>query len=221
MIKTFTWTRPDEPYKTAATGTRTIDITYKGGRYLLVEVDPREGTGSMIRESDNLNDPELDRSQFKPNQFTYVLVDADELPGLACSLTLNYTHADPNDWTETLTDADGNTFTWEHIYDETTGLIEHETTGVNGGYKYNSSTGQWEGPEYRTHMVAREDALEGWARQATELQNALDSASEKGLTEGQIAEITTYKEFLESIPTKYAGIDHWKIPFELNWPEFT
>lgn len=220
MIKTFTWTRPDEPYKTAATGTRTIEVTYKGPRYLLVEVDPREGTGSLVRAAEDPADPELSTEQFRNNQWTYVLVDADESPALASALTLNYTHPDPNDWSETVTDADGETSTWEHNYDETTGLIEHETVGVNGGFTYNSSTGQWQGPEYRTHMVERQDALDGWARQAQDLATVLSEAEGRGLTQDQIDDITAYKEFLESIPTKYADVDHWKIPFTLDWPDF-
>ena len=221
MIKTFTWTRPDEPYKTAATGTRTIEITYKGTKYHLVEVEKRTGTGAIVGSADDLNDSALSKDRFPDKEkYEYVIIDADTMPGLASALTLSYTHPDPNDWTETLTDADGETFTWEHNYDETTGLIEHETTGVNGGYVFNVSTQSWEGPEFRTHMTDPTETLAGWAAQAQELQTALDNAENLELTDAQIAEITAYKNFLESIPVKYAGIDHWKIPFTLDWPEF-
>lgn len=217
MNKTFTWTRPDEPLKTDATGTRTIEITYTGPRYLLVELDPAQGTGTAIRMSDDADDPVLDASSMSHNQWEYVVVDAEDHPALACELTLQYTHEDPNDWSETLTDADGESFTWEFTYDETTGVISYETDGVHGGYKYNFILQEWVGPTYMTHDLSEEGWNEGRLRQISVLQSALDKGN---LTDEQTAEVTAYKEWLEDVPRKYAGIDHYKIPFDLPWPTY-
>lgn len=215
MNKTFTWTRPDEPNKADATGSRTIDITYTGFRYLLVELDPKLGTGAAIRMSDDINDPMLDASSMTHNQWEYVVVDAEQHPALACALTQEYTHEDPNDWSETLTDADGNTFTWEHSYNETTGVIDEETDGLHGGYKYNFVTQQWTGPTYQIHSLSQDEWLEGMQSQIVALQAALDRGT---LTEDQTQEVTAYKAWLEDAPRLYDGIDHWKIPFDLPWP---
>lgn len=219
MEKTFTWNRPDEPYVNSSTGTRTIDITYTGPRYLLVELDPKLGTGSCIRSSEDENDPILDASNLAHNQWEYVIVDAEELPALACSLTLAYKHPDPNDWTETLTDADGEEFVFEHTYDETTGVIDHETAGLNGGYTYNFNLKTWEGPEYREHMVSATDFENGRLDMISQMQNRLDNKETLGYTAEQIESITNYKEYLESVPTKYADIPHWKLPSLIDYPE--
>lgn len=217
MNKTFTWTRPDEPNKPEATGVRTIDITYTGPRYLLVELDPASGKGTAIRSSEDENDPILDASSLAHNQWEYVVVDAETQTALACDLTQQYTHEDPNDWEETLTDADGEDFVFSVTYDEDTGLIAYETDGLCGGYTYNFVNQEWDGPVFLTHDLSNEGFEEVRLKQISVMQEALDRGN---LTEDQTSEVTTYKAWLEDIPRKYAGIDHWKIPYDLPYPTF-
>jgi hypothetical protein len=62
----------------------------------------------------------------------------------------------------------------------------------------------------RTHAVTRQSFMDS-------IQSQVDGLSET-IAEGKLnpdrqAEAQAYVDFLKEVPTKYANIDHWKIPF--------
>lgn len=211
MIKTFTWTRPDQPYYTTTELNRTIEVTYNGPRYWLIEYDPVDGICRCANGGSSLDDPALDHSAFAANEWEYVVVDANDeaITPIVAYLTDMYTHPDPTDHTETFEDADGNEYTYSHTYDETTGLLTHDCWATS--VTYNAETKQFNGPLFRTHVNSKEETFRLWKEQAAELRRKCDT-NEEDWTDAEIAEVREWADHLEDIPRRFADIDHWKIP---------
>ena len=79
------------------------------------------------------SDPSADDPRFRPwnrapDVYDYIVMDANESDDMAmrCAfITDEYTHPDVADYPEEITDADGDTYTWEHVYEGGTGMLAH------------------------------------------------------------------------------------------------
>ena len=72
-------------------------------------------------------------------------------------------------------------------------------------------------PEFRGHAITRDSFNETITNQID--QCTAELARDDVYTDDEKVAITTYKTFLEGISTKYAAVDHWKIPFP-QFPDF-
>ena len=70
--------------------------------------------------------------------------------------------------------------------------------------------GAYVGPDFRAHAVSRESFLETVPNQSAMIQAEIDSGK---YTAEKVTELNAYKTWLENVPTKYADVKHWKIPF--------
>ena len=152
MNKTFTVTYADEPYKTATTKGNTFECTYIGPRWI-----PSTGPQRRrpVREAGRSDDPEmipLDATGYEPDEYDYIVMDANESDEMAmrCAfITDEYTHPDVADYTEEVTDADGDKYTWTHVYEGTTGMLAHIYVGDSPLYNHETKT--WRNPVLREH----------------------------------------------------------------------
>ena len=74
----------------------------------------------------------LDATGYEPDEYDYIVMDANESDEMAmrCAfITDEYTHPDVADYTEEVTDADGDKYTWTHVYEGTTGMLAHIYVG--------------------------------------------------------------------------------------------
>jgi len=217
MNKTFTVTYADEPYKTTTANGNTFECTYVGPRWILAQVDRDDDQVREAGRSDSsADDVALDPSGYEPDVYDYIVMDANESDDMAmrCAfITDEYTHPDVADYSEEITDADGDTYTWEHVYEGGTGMLAH--IYVSDSLLYNHETRTWTNPTLRTHNNSRELTLQTWADQAAGIRRALssDGDAHNNFTDAERTTLGNHATWLESIPTKYANIDHWKIPY--------
>ena len=71
-------------------------------------------------------------------------------------------------------------------------------------------------PRFRVHALTRESFMQSMQQQVTYMNNALENND--SLSDEVRGQLETYIAFLENIPTKYAAVKHWKIPFPLQVP---
>lgn len=212
MKKNFTFTLPDEPYKVTTAKNQTVNCTYIGPRYLCLCIE--EGT-HMVRNvetmADNLADIQLETHVEEGHYF--VIMDAVENPLEASYLNHYYTHEPVENYSETLTDADGVEFTFEFDYADT-GVIGQVT--YFGTLKY-LGPNKYEGPHYRQHANTREETLKNWEQFATTIDQSLANPA-NDYTDEERTKLQGHADWLKSIRTRYANIDHWKVPFKTNIP---
>ena len=217
MNRTFTVTYADEPYKTTTADGNTFECTYTGPRWILGQVDRDDDQVREAGRSDeSASDPAVDPSGYEPDEYDYILMDAaesDAMTARCAYITDDYTHPDVADYTETVTDADGTETTFTHVYEGTTGMLAHIYMGDS--LLYNHETSTWTDPTLRTHNNTREDTLATWAAQAAGIRRAISSDGDayNNLTTAEKTTLGNHATWLESIPVKYAGINHWKIPY--------
>ena len=65
------------------------------------------------------------------------------------------------------------------------------------------------------HNNSREDTLKTWADMAAGIRRALstDGEAHNNLTDAEKKTLGDHATWLESIPVKYADVNHWKIPY--------
>jgi len=217
MNKTFTVTYADEPYKTTTAKGNTFECTYTGPRWILAQVDRDDDQVREAGRSDSsASDPAVDPAGYEPDEYDYILLDAgasDAMAARCAYMTDDYTHPDVDDYTETVTDADGTATTFTHVYEGTTGMLAHIYMGDS--LLYNHETSTWTDPTLRTHNNTREDTLATWAAQAAGIRRAIssDGDAHNNLTSAEKTTLGNHATWLESIPVKYSGINHWKIPY--------
>lgn len=218
MRKTFTWTRPDQPYHTTTDSNLTIEVTYLGPRYLMLQVDRDDHECHISFLSDDLTDDGLDVALRPTNdEFHYVVLDADEYPHIAAFLTDDYEHEDLSDYEETFTDADGDEHTYTHVYDGTSNIINHDCWPTSVTWDPESRT--FAGPVFRTHANTLEVTLEAITAQAEGIEEALADET-KVFTDADRTELSEYAAELRDMSRKYAGIDHWKWEFRDSFPAY-
>ena len=147
------------------------------------------------------------RSFFEPFPWFWAIA-------LAISANLSAKFSGRNaDYSEEITDADGDKYTWTHVYEGTTGMLAHIYVGDSLLYNHESKT--WRDPVLREHNNSREDTLKTWADMAAGIRRALstDGEAHNNLTDAEKKTLGDHATWLESIPVKYADVNHWKIPY--------
>lgn len=217
MNKTFTVTYADEPYKTTTAKGNTFQCTYTGPRWILGQVDRDDDQVREAGRSDSSSaDPAIDPAGYEPDDYDYIVMDAAESDAMAmrCAfITDDYTHPDVDDYSEEITDATGAKYTWEHVYEGTTGMLPH--IYVSDSLLYNHETSTWTDPVLREHNNTRAETLATWKRMAEGIRRAIssDGDAHNNLTTAEKKTLADHATWLESIPVRYADINHWKIEY--------
>ena len=145
---------------------------------------------------------------------TSTVIDADSDTLVAAYLTNAYETGEVADYSEDLgtTDANGDAETWEYVWNDN-GVIHQIYLQGTAKFENNAVVA----PEFRAHAITRDSFNETITNQIAQCTEEL--ARDDVYTDDEKAAITTYKTFLEGISTKYAAVDHWKIPFP-QFPDF-
>ena len=207
--KAFNIKIPNQPYVDDFSDHKEQAAVYNGDRYIKFQYHASTGhIVNVIGNGDTEEEMVANEGPLMEDHLPAVL-DADAAPLHAALITRQYTAGDVADYTENLgtTDAEGNAETWEHYWNDGTGLLSQI---------YNIESMKWESnaivmPEFKTHGITRESFLEGITQQIAACTTEL--ARSDVYSDGETAEITAYKTTLEGIEAKYDGVDHWKIPF--------
>lgn len=203
MEKAFVTVLPDEPYKTTTKLNKTVNCVYDGPRYLLLKFNDKDGTLFCVeRALESLED--LETFKYNEEGFFQVVLDADVNTWEAAYLTRNYTHDEVVDHEETLPTGEK----WIYHYDDYKSAV-NQPFYVND-LKYNNATKTYIRPRYRVHAVATSDFLASVEANLSTFERAcLDNR----YSADKMAKIVAHRDFLKSITTRYAGVDHWKITF--------
>ena len=77
------------------------------------------------------------------------------------------------------------------------------------------TAGSFVKPQMRTHALTRQMFLDSLGPLADGLQANLDAdTADPKYTAAQRQAVVDHKAYVDNIPTKYAAVDHWKIPFK-------
>jgi hypothetical protein len=205
MRKAFTTIMPDEPYKTTTSKNITVDCIYTGKRYMLVRMNNDGTMFALERQEDTLEALEkfkLTAEQLAAEKHFQVVLDAEINTWEAAHLTHDYEHSSVPNPTFTLPTGE----TWTYHYDDNNGALS-QPYYVND-MRYDRATNTWIRPRYRIHALTKDSF---WSGQADQLKIFEDAASSSAYLPEQLAKIKEYRDWLKSAPTKYAGVDHWKI----------
>lgn len=204
---------PDEPYVTTTANNNTVEIRYDGPKWLCFCVE--NGT-NKVRNLESEGETEADlhfEHQIEDGHY-HIKVRAADHPLIAAYFTHCYTHPEVPTYEEDCTDADGDTWTWTHTYGEN-GILNH--VHFNESVVWDPDAETFSGPQFRTHANTREETMAQFAYQADVTEENLDSPDTEYTTEEDTA-LRAHVAWLRSIPTKYADIKHWKIPFPSDLP---
>jgi len=213
--KAFTIAIPDQPYVEDFSGGITQNATYNGAKWVKFQYHKDTGViATVIGDGDTEEEMNANELPCMEDHLP-AFINADEKPLEAALITRNYVTGEVADYTEDLgtTDADGNPETWEHYWNDETGLLSQIYNLDTIKYENNEVTM----PEFKTHGVTRESFMTGIQGQIAGVETEL--ARTDVYTDEEKAELEGYKTFLEGIETKYADVEHWKINFPAS-PNF-
>lgn len=214
LNKNFTIPLADEPYLDTVTANKSHPGTYTGPKYLKISVDAiTKYVERVVAGADSLdaiNEILVPQEEGK----TIHILDANTNTFEAAYLTGLYTTGLVPNYVETLptVDDEGNPETWEYGWDDNTGMIQQQYYNLDLKFV----NGAFVKPRFRIHALTRSSFLASMELQITNITNAL--ANNDTLTDEAKAQLETYKTWLQNLPTKYANVSHWKIPFKLSVP---
>jgi hypothetical protein len=212
MRKAFVTIMPDEPYKTTTSKNITVDCVYTGRRYLLIRLN-NDGTMFCLERAEEtleqLENYKLTDEQLAAEKQFQVIMDAEVNTWEAAHLTHDYEHSEVPDPTFTMPSGE----TWTYHYDDFHGALD-QPYYVND-MRYDRSTRTWIRPRYRVHAITKESF---WAGLADQTKRYEEAATSSAYLPEQLAKIKEHRDWLKSAPTKYAGVDHWKIPYPVAPP---
>ena len=214
MNKSFNIAMPNKPYVEDFSEGKVQAATYTGPRYLKVQYhNDTKYIANIINEGDTMEDLNEGPSAVMENH-TSTVIDADSETLVAAYLTNAYETGEVADHSEDLgtTDATGDAETWEYVWNDN-GVIHQIYLQGTAKFENNAVVA----PEFRTHAITRDSFNETVTNQID--QCTAELARDDVYTDDEKAAITTYKTWLEGISTKYAAVDHWKIPFP-QFPDF-
>lgn len=207
--KAFNIAIPNQPYVDDFSGGIEQASVYNGDRYIKFQYNATTGNiVNVIGNGDTEDEMVANEGPLMEGHLPAV-IDADAAPLHAALITRHYTTGDVADYTENLgtTDAEGNAETWEHFWNDGTGLLSQIYNIETMRYVDNAIVM----PEFKTHGITRDSFFEGVNQQIAACTAEL--ARDGVYSDGEVTEITAYKTTLEGMATKYADVDHWKIPF--------
>ena len=207
--KAFNIAIPNQPYVDDFSDDRQHASVYNGDRFIKFQYNATTGNiANVIGNGDTEEDMVANEGPLMEGHLPAV-VDADAAPLHAALITRHYTTGDVADYSEDLgtTDGDGNPETWEHYWNDGTGLLSQIYNIETMKYVDNAIVM----PEFKTHGITRDSFFEGINQQIAACTAEL--AREDVYSDGEVTGITAYKTTLEGIATKQADVDHWKIPF--------
>lgn len=214
--KNFNIPLTDEPYVDTTAVNKSHAATYNGHRYLKIVIDSETNyVERVVIAGDNLDDINNAVIPLEPNK-NYHVLDANTYPFEAAYLTGQYDTGVTENYTETLptTDAEGNPETWTYGWDDNNGMILQQYIGRDLKFV----GGAFVQPRFRVHALTRESFMQSMQQQITFMTDALENNN--SLSDEVRSQLETYVAFLQNIPTKYAAVKHWKIPFTLPVPIF-
>lgn len=207
--KAFNIAIPNQPYVDDFSDDRQHASVYNGNRYIKFQYNATTGNiVNVIGNGDTEDEMVANEGPLMEGHLPGV-IDADSAPLHAALITRQYTTGEVADYSEDLgtTDADGNAETWEHFWNDGVGLLSQIYNIQTMRYVDNAIVM----PEFKTHGITRDSFFEGINQQIAACTAEL--ARDDVYSDGEVTEITAYKTTLEGIATKYADVDHWKIPF--------
>ena len=214
MNKSFNIPMPNKPYVNDFSDNNVHAATYIGPRYLKVQYhNETKYIANIINEGDTMDDLNDGPSAVMENH-TSTVIDADSDTLVAAYLNNMYETGEVADYSEDLgtTDDNGDAETWEYVWNDN-GVIHQIYLQGTAKFENNAVVA----PEYRAHAITRDSFNETVTNQIA--QCTAELAREDVYTADESTAITNYKTFLEGISTKYAAVDHWKIPFP-QFPDF-
>lgn len=210
MKKNFTVILPDEPYKTSIALNKTVQCTYEGVRYLIARLeDSTNIVQNIVKGNDSLD--QLDIESHKEEGYSFFIIDAAQNPLEAAFLSHTYTHGDIDPYEETLPTGE----VWKHVYESGNGILEH--IYIPFTLKYNLASKTFSGPDRRIHFITRESFFDGMKDFPARIREALEI---NDYTDEERAKLENHLIWLENLETTYADVDHWKIPYPTDIPQF-
>lgn len=204
--KKFTHLLPDQPYKQPATQNKTVECTYTGAKYLLVRMLEQSGTCLNVeRYGDDKEALEATIVDDGP-VYDFFVLDAEAYPWEAAYLSNAYTHGEVTDYQETLPTGEK----YVYAYKDGAGVIG-DCHAINE-LKYDKNLKVFTKPKFISHPINPVDFLTSVQSQKGDFDRIVAGDLSKYSNE-TITEIRAYHKYLTDLPTTYAGVDHWKIPF--------
>lgn len=210
MKKNFNLILSDEPFKSSTTMNKTVNCVYDGPRYIIGRVNNttkkvENSVGSFVNVED------IDLSYFTEEGYSFIVIDANVNPFEAAYLTQNYSYGEVDNYVETLPTGES----WEFLYDNYGGIIGQIYNNFDLVYDESSKT--FKEPSRVTHPITRESFFDSLKNFPERLTNALSSDE---YSDEERTKLENYKTWIENLSTTYADVDHWKIPFPVNIPNF-
>lgn len=212
MEKDFVIPLPNEPYSNDYSQGKSVKAKYKGHRYLLLAVDEKTFNIEYVAErSEESMDFDLEQYRDVP-RVKHVAIDADKLTWEAAYVTKEYTHDDiPN---YVFTHADGTVY--EFTYAHETGILDQ--IYLIESIKYDLENDKIHRPMDRLHTVSREDYLEAVKEHTAMVKKTLSTNNMISADDRQ--KLVDFQKWLEKIPRLYQDVDHWKIPWPGDLPDY-
>jgi hypothetical protein len=138
--------------------------------------------------------------------FDFFILDAETHPWEAAYLSNNYSHGEVTDYEETLPTGEK----YVYAYKDGQGIIS-DCHAINE-LKYDKNLKVFTKPRFVTHPINPVDFMTTIENQKKEFDRVIAGDLSKYSNE-TIVEIRSYHKFLSDVPTKYVGVDHWKIQF--------
>lgn len=217
ITRNFTIPLADEPYLDTTAQNRTYTATYEGPRYVRVQYDSTtKYIEKEIFRADNLDEMNsFDLYVREPGKST-AIIDATVHTFEAAYITRMYTNGDVPLFTcdlGTLDDQD-QMETWSYVWDQNTGMIAQQYFSLDMKFE----NGTFTRPRFRTHALTRQSFLDSMVLQANNITAALQN--NENISAADRVKLETYVTWLQNIPTKYANVSHWKIPFKMEVPQY-
>ena len=214
MNKSFNIAMPNKPYVEDFSEGKVQAATYIGPRYLKVQYNNEtKYIANVINDGDTMDDLNEGPAAVMEGH-TSTVIDADSDTLVAAYLNNMYETGEVADYSEDLgtTDDNGDAETWEYVWNDN-GVIHQIYLQGTAKFENNAVVA----PEFRGHALTADSFNETITNQID--QCTAELARDDVYTDDEKTAITTYKTWLEGISTKYAAVDHWKIPFP-QFPDF-
>lgn len=196
----FTVTLPDEPYTNTTDLNKTIECTYVANRYVVVGYDINTGVVTQLG-GDYSSVDDIDMSSYFDSGVAFVILDAAVNTEVAAYLTGRYENPALDPFEELLPNGETYTFPYEE-----NGILE---TTYEGSVTYDPGTKTYNMPPFQSPAVAREDIKATFSDRLEDAEEALA----KELTDEELAQVNSFKEFYTQFDEVWGSVDHWKIPF--------